>query len=248
MGLPIKTTKKSKPKDLAIGIFGFSGLGKSTLSGTVPVKRDEDVLYIDIEKGLEVLRDRDFQSIEFDEVTSYEHDGKVIKLDKPSSRIKYILDMIIKENIKYEWIIMDSFTELAERIKEHMEQNPKTYDLLTSKGAFDGLKMYGEIRKVYRAIILKFLSMKGNKVAIFGAEEKNNSIEVMMDGSFKKRVMFQFDEFWGLKATPEGRQLVIDSDGTYVAKSRMNGGSGGKLSTYEKPDIKYILEKCYAET
>ena len=63
--------------------------------------------------------------------------------------------------------------------------------------------------------------------------------------------MYNFDEFWGMRVSRIGqdvkRELVVNSDGVYIAKSRMDGGSGGKLETYEEPNIAAIMEKCYGK-
>jgi len=239
--ITVTTTKKDKVEDIAIGIFAESGAGKTTITGTIPSKKDEDVMFIDIENGLEVHKNRGFKSIKFKDVRLEEKDPmKKGPIEKMKEIIKYL-----RKNPS-PWIVMDSFTYLADLIKLDMEDRPVKYDLITKKtGAFDGLKMYGELRKEYARIILSFLALPGNKVCLFGSEEKNGKIDVMMDGSFKKRVMFQFDEFWGLKVTREGRELVVNSDGVYVAKSRLSGGAGNVLDTYEKPDIGYVLRKCY---
>ncbi len=233
--ITVTSTKKERPEDISIGIFAESGSGKTTLTGTIPVKNDKDLMFIDIENGLEVHKKRSFSAIKY----------KAVKVDPdgPIERMKEIIKFL-RAN-PYPWIVMDSFTHLADLIKADMENRPTKYNLLTKKGDFDGLKMYGELRKEYNKLIMAFLSLKGNKVCLFGSEEKNGKIEVMMDGSFKKRVMFQFDEFWGLKVSRDKRELVINSDGVYVAKSRMNGGAGNILDTYERPDIGYILDKCY---
>lgn len=242
--MKVTTTKKNRPEDLSIGIFGFSGTGKSSITKTLPRDKDEDVLFIDIEKGLEVLREYDFSAIKFDEV-----DG-----DDALTKMANIIDYLKENQGKYKWIVMDSFTRYAERIKMEFEKTPAKYDLLTQKGAFDGMKMYGKLLQKYTATIYAFLGLTGNKIAIFGAEERiiggQPVINVLIDGSFRKRIMYSFDEFWGIKVdkNTDDRKIVTKSDGLWMAKSRMDGGSGGKLDTYEELDIAAIMEKCYGKS
>ena len=244
--MKIVTTKKSRPSNIAIGLFGFSGTGKSSIAKTLPRKSDKDVLIIDIENGLEVLRDCEFDSIRFSDVEGSN------SIEKMNAVITYLME----NPNKYEWIVMDSFTHYADKMKMEFEKDPARYGLITQSGHFDGLAMYGKLRQKYNATIMAFLSLTGNKLALFGAEEFKNgpdtTIQVLIDGSFKKRVMFQFDEFWGLRVSRVGdevkRELVVNSDGTYIAKSRMDGGSGGKLDTYEPVDVAAIMEKCYGKS
>lgn len=240
----ITTTKKDRPIDLSIGLFGFSGTGKSSLTKTIPRDKDEEVLFIDIENGLEVLREFDFSAIKFDEVEG----------DDALSKMTNIINYLRDNQGKYKWIVMDSFSRYAEKMKMDFENNPGKYDLITKHGVFDGQKMYGKLLQKYSASIYAFLGLKGHKIAIFGAEERviggSPIINVLIDGSYRKRIMYSFDEFWGLKVVGKGeddRKIVTNSDGVYMAKSRMDGGSGGKLDTYEEPNIEAIIEKCYGK-
>jgi hypothetical protein len=245
--MEIRSTKKESPHELKIGIFGRSGAGKTSLVKTLPVD-PEHVLIIDIEDGLEVLRGQDFKSINLHDV---EGEDTICKMRN------IIMYLSKEENLNgFKWIVLDSYTMLAERIKEEMEKSPSKYGLLTKSGAFDTLRMYGELKKKYALIMNSFLGLKGaHKLCLFGAEEKSDGpdvrIEVLLAGSYSDTVMYNFDEFWGLRVikSDEGieRQLVTGSDGAYVAKSRMSGGSDDSLETYEPANIKNIIEKCYSK-
>ncbi len=241
--MKITSTKKNRPVDLSIGIFGFSGTGKSSITKTLPRDKDEEVLFVDIEKGLEVLRSCDFSVIKFDE----DAEG-----DDTISKMVSVIEYLKENGGKYKWIVMDSFTRYAEKMKMDFENDPERYGLLNKKGDFDGMKMYGKLLQKYTATIYAFLGLSGNKIAIFGAEERvvggDPVINVLIDGSFRKKVMYSFDEFWGLKVDKNARKIVTNSDGVYMAKSRMDGGSGGKLDTYEDADIAKIMEKCYGKS
>jgi hypothetical protein len=243
--MEIRSTKKESPSELKIGIFGRSGTGKTTLIKTLPVE-PEHVLIIDIEHGLEVLRGSDYKAINI-------HDAQG---EDTISKMRDIITYLSKpEGLNgFKWIVLDSYTMLAESIKEDMEKSPAKYGLLTKSGAFDSLKMYGELKKKYALIMNAFLKLKGaNKLCLFGAEEKSDGpdvrIEVLLAGSYSDTVMYNFDEFWGMRVIKDDngiqRQIVTGSDGAYVAKSRMSGGSNNVLETYENANIGDIINKCY---
>ena len=243
--MEIKSTKKDAPTELKIGLYGRSGYGKTTAIKTLP-SESEHVLIIDIENGLEVLRDQDFKSIALSDMEGEDTLAKMLTI------IKYLRT---PEGLNgFKWIVLDSFTMLAEKVKEDMERRPAKYGLLTKSGAFDGLKMYGELKKKYAAIMNAFLGLKGaNKLCLFGAEEKSDGpdsrIEVLIAGSYSDTVMYNFDEFWGMKVLKDDdgiqHQIVTNCDGAYIAKSRMNGGSGNVLEIYEPANIGAIIQKCY---
>jgi hypothetical protein len=236
----IESTKKDRPKELKVGVFARSGSGKTTLIKTLPCD-PEHVLIIDIENGLEVLRKGDYKTIPYHKLEG-----------SPIERMKQIIGYLkTPEGLNgFKWVCLDSFTEFADDLKADMERRPEHYGLLTQKGAFDGLKMYGEIKKYMSRIMDAFLRLEGcSKLVLFGGEEKENGpdsiFKVMLPGSYSESVMFSFDEFYSMRIKDGNRELVTNSDGYYIAKSRMSGGSDSPLETYEKADLKHIIEKCY---
>ena len=117
MKIQVKSTKKTEHHSGTFLITGRSGVGKSTILGTLPCK-PEEVCVIDIENGLEVLRGQDIQTIPF-----WEMEGDPIV--KMRECIKFLRES------EFKWVGMDSFTMLAEQIKAHMEHNAAQYGLLT---------------------------------------------------------------------------------------------------------------------
>ena len=236
----IESTKKDRPALLSVGVFGRSGSGKTTIVQTLPCD-PEHVLIIDIEHGLEVLRKSDYKAISYHKLEG-----------SPIDRMKEIIGYLkTPEGLNgFKWVVLDSFTCFAEYLKTDMEKSPKNYGLITQKGAFDGLKMYGELKKFMSRIMDAFLKLEGcSKLVIFGGEEKEDGpdsiFKVMLPGSYSESVMFSFDEFYALRMKDDKRELVTNSDGYYIAKSRMSGGSDNPLDTYEPANLKHVIEKCY---
>ena len=241
----IASTKRDTHSEIKIGVFAPSGVGKTSLIRTLPCKQEE-VLIIDIDKGLEVLRGDNFSQINFSTIES----------ENPIDKMREVVRFLrTPEGLNgFKWLVTDNLSVWAEKVLRYMEKKPTEFGLITKSKQFDGLKMYGELKKVYTAVNEAILDIPElNKLTIFGAVEKENGpdkrMEVLIPGSFGDNVMFSYDDFYGMrvKNTEEGeiRQLVTGHDGYWVAKSRMSGGAGNVLELYEPADLGKIIEKCY---
>jgi len=241
----IETTKKLKVTEHKLGIYGPSGSGKTTLIKTLPCK-PEEVLVIDVEKGLEVLRSGDFARINFDDV---EGEGVI---DQMRAIVKHLRTPDGLNGFK--WIVWDSVIRFGEKLLAEMERLPDKWGHITKNGSHDGLAMYGDLKKYLTSIHLAFLDLPNvNKLCIYGADEKDDGPEVKMSmllpGSFKKHAAFHLDENWAtrVKKTEKGLeyQLVINSNGIYECKSRMAGAAEKPLDMYQPADVSAIIKQCY---
>jgi len=167
-------------------------------------------------------------------------------------KFKAVLDHL-KAGHDYEWIALDSFTCMAQAMLGEFQTNPAKYGCVNKSGKFDGLAMYGSLKKYFKKMMESFLALPNcSKLVLFGATEKSEGvdprIEVTIPGSYAEDAPYVFDEFYGLKVnTDKERQLVTGNDGAWISKSRMSGGAGDVLELYEPADIATIIEKCYVQ-
>jgi len=244
--ITLKSTKKEAPKELKIGVFGQSGVGKTTLVKTLPCE-EKEVIVLNIENGLEVLRGNDFSQIDFDD----------IEAQNPINKMREVVKFLrTPEGLNgFKWLVIDSFTMWAEKVQKYMESHPSEFGLLTKAGAFDGLRMYGELKKVFGAVNDALLNIPHiSKLVLFGAMEKADgpdvSMQLLIAGSFSNVCMFGYDDFYGMRVVKsdngEKRELITGHDGYWIAKSRMSGGSKNPLELYEEANIGNLIKKCYS--
>lgn len=261
MAIKLNSTKKDRVSNFKVGVFGQSGAGKTSLAKSlVPDWREDQILYINVENGGEVLRSHDFASIDFEDI---EGNSPIAKMREV---IKYLRSEEGLNGFKDGWIVLDSFTAICEQIKAYLESKKDLakypdyketeYPELWSEktGNWNGMACYGIMKTVYEGIMDAFLKIPNcNKLVIFGAQERGEegekTMQLMIPGSFSDSAMFRFDEFYGIKVDrDEGtikRHLVTNSDGFYIAKSRMSGGSGDILDIYEPAHLGNVIKKCY---
>lgn len=77
-----------------------------------------------------------------------------------------------------------------------------------------------------------------------GIPIKTEKYRLSITGNAIVTIPLLFDELYVLRGTgsPVKRELLVDSQGKYIARSRLN--SDGKLKAIEKPDIKQLLKNA----
>ena len=108
------------------------------------------------------------------------------------------------------------------------------------------------VNKIKRLMLLKcdfFLmahlrELEDSNTDIKGNIYKTYQYRLNITGNAITTVPLLFDELYVLKGTgsPVKRDLITDSQGKYIARSRLN--NLGKLKSMEKPDIKELLKKA----
>tara|TARA_R110002051_G_scaffold236987_1_gene298021 strand:+ start:243 stop:944 length:702 start_codon:yes stop_codon:yes gene_type:complete len=205
-------------------VYGYPGSGKTVLCTTTGAP----TLMLSAEAGL--LSIRDAKNVSVFEVTS---------LDQVKEAFKHLRD----NPNEFEWVCLDSISEIAERIlAEEM------------KATKDPRKAYGEMANKTIALIKAFRDLPMN--VVFTAKldrDKDDATGAMLytAGAPGRQVATQLpyyvDIVCALRVIPnqEGvleRWLQTQQDGQWIAKDR-----SGKLAMWEEPNLAALKAKVIAK-
>lgn len=264
----IESTKVDAISNVKLLVLGETGIGKTNLIKTLPVKNPQEVLIISSEEGNQVLRKKDYKTIYLVKALS-----KDAALGKDS---KYKGDMLLAaldiishfwakpESIKgFKWIVIDSFTDIGEKKISWNKKHPSLF--LTKQGNVDTLSMYGDLKDKMLTLVNRFLFIPGiNKYGIAACtkteEGLKESFSMMVEGSSKESIPYHFDDVFYIKLKKDEagnvifddngyatRELVTNKDGIYMeAKSRTDGYEK-LIKLYEPADLGYIYKKAYGQ-
>jgi len=256
------TTKQCVDGREVILVYAPSGLGKTTLIGTLP--HPERVLIINADNGLRSLtglstdipvydltkkpkRDKDKKEVK-------DKDGKTILEEVPRAlRFPKLLNILKKlgddEDMKdgFEWLVFDDITEIFTCMLEYVESIDDLADenmALRKWGMYDrtGTQFIKALRDFapYNILILGLDAIDKDK-------EGRRFIGLDMAGKVSRRVPALVDEVFYLsivkgKDKKEHRKLITAPHKNCVAKDR-----SGKLSKFEDPDLSKVLTKMKGE-
>lgn len=226
--MSLSNTKGLHASKVKMLVYGESGNGKTTLSGTLP---EGKTLIISAESGLLCLDNKDFAVVEVRNWT----------------QLQDVYRNIVKnpEWSHFENIVIDSLTELSDMLVSHLEKQPEF------KPANMALKMWGEYSKRMTATIKAYRDL--DRCVVFTAlvdEVLDNGAVIkkpLIAGSaVQKKLPSYFDELFYLSISPDGdeKRRVVNTDGTqnYLAKDR-----SGKLAEQEEANLTNIINKIKGE-
>ena len=223
MSLKIKTLAETiqpdKPKVL---VYSFAGAGKTTLCSTLPGK----CLIISAESGLLSLQGK--MEADVLEVSSIDDLRDAYGLLKTGDH-------------KYDWVCLDSFSEIAEVMLAHEKSQTK-----------DARQAYGKVIEQGVALARAFRDLKGVGVYFTCKAERQKDeatgriqVAISMPGArLAQSIPYLFDEVFCLitetdKETGETqRWLQTCSDARADCKDR-----SGRLDAYEPADLGHVVSK-----
>ena len=222
MEFEIKNTKDAHSDGVKVLLFGASGLGKTTMLGTLSGK----TLILSAESGLLVLKDKDVDVIDVD---SIEKLGSVYVALKSGE-------------LKYDNVCLDSLSEIGEMIVTELDKDDYYGDPTNT------FPMWKEYSKRMTNIAKSFRDLKGINIiltALAEPVEANGSIKYMPMIPAKKaqaKLLSLYDEVY-YYAFNKDKQRVLHTSGSnmYEAKSRL--GVDSEIVVSEDNNLGSILNK-----
>lgn len=206
-------------------IYGPSGVGKTTLAGTLP--RDETII-LSTEHRLLSLRGKGMHAYELDNYEDVVAMYNTLAADPNCAGVKYV--------------VLDSATECGEKT------------LISSQTKIrDGRQAYMDMQQKSIALFRMFRDMKKHTILLFKEEQQKDALgnvrvgPAMPGQKLGPQIPYLFDEvfYMGISETVgadgksvKSRYLLTDATSTHTAKD-----ASGSLDMYEPPDLFHIINK-----
>lgn len=225
MAIQLKSTKDlARANGLKILTYGPAGAGKTVLCGTADAK----TIIISAESGLLSLHGTDIPVIE------------VSNLAEVHEAYAYLLT---EEGLQYEWVCLDSISEIAEVVLSYEKKNNK-----------DPRAAYGNLQEQMTDLLKAFRDLPGRNVYMSAKMERIKDESsgaliynpAMPGAKLGQQIPFLFDEVFCLRVEKDAegnpqRWLQTASDYNFTAKDR-----SGRLDPFEAPNLSAIAAKILA--
>ena len=209
----------SRDAGLYILVYGNAGAGKTTLCATTP--DPEKTLVLSAERGTLSIKDSGVKCAEV----------------KTLADIRRIFKYLEKGEHPFEWVCLDSVSEIAEVVLEE--------ELTKNR---DGRKAYGEMATTMVALLKTFRDLRLNVVVLAAAREKDDEGRIVLapdtpGNKLAEKLPYLFDEVFFLHVGrgEDGeikRALLTSNDGKRVTKDR-----SGKLAQWEPANLTTLHTK-----
>jgi len=220
MAIQLMTTKGYASDSVKILVHGQSGVGKTTLIGTLP-----NPVVISAEGGLLALADLEIPYL------------NVTSMTELNEAYEWLLNS--KEADQFQSVAIDSISEIAEVVLNTEKKLTK-----------DPRQAYGALQEQMTDLIRAFRDLPRKHVYMSAKTEKatdeNGRIlysPSMPGNKLGQMLPYFFDEVLALRVERDAdgathRGLMCDSDGLWTAKDR-----SGKLSPWEDAELGAIIRK-----
>ena len=225
MAIQLMTTKGYASASVKILVHGQSGVGKTTLIGSLP-----NPVVISAEGGLLALADLEIPYL------------NVTNMTELNEAFEWLLNS--KEAEQFQSVAIDSISEIAEVVLNTEKKLTK-----------DPRQAYGALQEQMTDLIRAFRDLPRKHVYMSAKTEKatdeNGRIlysPSMPGNKLGQMLPYFFDEVLALRVERDSdgathRGLMCDSDGLWTAKDR-----SGKLSAWEDAELGAIIRKITGES
>lgn len=230
------TNQMNKDGRVVAIVYGQPKIGKTTLAKTLPGKP----LIINLENGLLSLKGTNIDVYD----CTVDANGTPMERHHRFEKLIHLFKTELSKpelQKKYNWIVIDSLTEVAQCLVEAMK--------IKHPDAKDSLKKWGEYSDKMTDLIKQMRDFRPYNILFLALEtadkddQSRRFIGVDINGKISQRVPALVDEIFHLRSFRdengnEVRKLVTSSYENAVA-----GDRSGKLEQFENPDMTKIVEK-----
>lgn len=212
---------------LSMLVYGLTKVGKTTLAKTTGAL--DKTIILGAEPGLLPLRDVDIVYYDMDSAETLR------------GALSWLEDRGRKGLLEGRWIILDSISEIAERLLRELKQRPKS----------DPRQAYGEVQDVCLEVMKRARALPCNTVFLAKQERVEDGEGRLVYGpSYPGKALanksgYEFELVMAYRVKKSGdtieRWLQTEADGRYEA-----GDRSGVLSPIEAPNLGAIAAKIMA--
>lgn len=225
--ITIGTTKNAASPKLKILVHGRPKIGKTWLTRTLPVEKEQEVLYFGADPGELAINDKDFARVVVPNNTITE------------DTLNQFYNYLVKSSHKYKWAVIDGLDDIAEKILWHRMDVNK-----------DDRASYKEMGRIMKVFITKVRDIDGlSTVFITHSKEDEDDMKrriispnipgqklaTEMLGLFDIVLCYRWFNHEGKNV--RGLQTSMEADTSYIC-----GDRSGCLPPVIEPDLGAMIQ------